>query len=122
MSRPELGRRLSVDPATVWRWEQGKQKPEQPDVPMAIAALFGLDPDEVLVAAGLKVGTEPTPIPEPEFDEELEAVRTDPTLDPEDKIRIVDLIMERRARDRAASLAETRRLIELMRHRRGTAS
>jgi transcriptional regulator with XRE-family HTH domain len=117
MGRPELARRLGVDPATVWRWEQGKQKPEQPDIPMAVANLFGLDADEVLVAAGLKVGTEPPARPEPEFDAELEAVRTDPDLDPDTKVRIVDLILERREREREQGLAETRRLIDLMKRR-----
>ena len=117
ISRPELARRLSVDPATVWRWETEKQKPESPDIPQAIARLFGLDVDEVLTAAGLKPENAAPTESTLELDEEIELVRTDPNLDPEMKVRIVNLIMERRARDREASLAETQRMIELMRHR-----
>lgn len=119
LSRPELARRLSVDPATVWRWETEKQKPESPDIPQAIARLFGLDVDEVLAAAGLKPESGPSPAePTLELDEEIELVRTDPNLDPDMKVMIVDMIIERREHDRQAALAETRRLIEMMKRRR----
>lgn len=121
ISRPELARRLAVDPATVWRWETRKQKPEAPDIPQAIARLFGLDVEEVLAAAGLKAGAEPPPAPTPEIvDREIEMVRNDPDLEPEMKVLIVDLIVERRVRERVAALAETRRLIDLMKHRQAS--
>lgn len=51
-------------------------------------------------------------------DEELELVRTDASLSPDMKKRIIDLILERRERDRAASFEETRRVIELFRGER----
>ncbi|MGW9196100.1 helix-turn-helix domain-containing protein [Micromonospora chersina] len=54
LSRPQLAKRLVVDPATVWRWETGKQKPDGPAVPEALAEMFKLDLDEVLAAAGLR--------------------------------------------------------------------
>lgn len=122
ISRPELARRLSVDPATVWRWETQKQKPESPDIPQAIARLFALDVDEVLGAAGLTPETTgPVEAPRPPvIDKEIELVRTDPDLDPETKMRLVDRIIERRTRERAASLAETRELIQLMKRRQAS--
>lgn len=120
ISRPELARRLSVDPATVWRWETQKQKPESPDIPQAIARLFGLDVDEVLAAAGLKPESAAPAEPTLELDEEIELVRTDPNLDPDMKIRIVSLIMDRRARERQDGLTETQQLIDLMKRRRAS--
>lgn len=119
ISRPELARRLGVDPATVWRWETQKQKPESPDIPQAIARLFGIEVDEVLAAAGLTPETTaPAETPQPSVvDKEIEMVRSDPDLEPEMKVRIVDLIIERRARERATALAETRQLIQLMKRR-----
>lgn len=54
LSGPQLAKRLGVNAATVWRWETGRQKPESPEVPEALAELFALDVDEVLTAAGLR--------------------------------------------------------------------
>lgn len=67
LSRPALAKRLNVDPATVWRWETGKQKPESPAVPQAIAELFKLDLDEVLTAAGLRMDRPAVAKPAPEL-------------------------------------------------------
>lgn len=117
ISRPELARRLGVDPATVWRWETEKQKPESPDIPEAIARLFALDINEVMAAAGLRPMSSDDHVAIEPYDEEIELVRTDPNLDEDMKARIVAIILERRVRDRAASLAETHRLIDLMRRR-----
>ncbi|MBM0277224.1 helix-turn-helix domain-containing protein [Micromonospora tarensis] len=46
-------------------------------------------------------------------DEEIELVRTDPRLTADMRERIIRLIVERRERDRAAALDDTRRLIDL---------
>lgn len=116
LSRPALAQRLGIDPATVWRWESAKQKPESPDIPLKIAELFRIDVDEVLGAAGLKPNVE-FAVPEPEFDEELELVRTDRRLTDDMKARIIRVIFDRRARDKAASIEETRRIIEMFRRR-----
>ncbi|MEU4777504.1 helix-turn-helix transcriptional regulator [Micromonospora sp. NPDC023633] len=59
MNKSELARRLGIDRTTIIRWESGRSRPEDPAVVEAFAALFGLNADEVLVAAGLRVGTSP---------------------------------------------------------------
>jgi transcriptional regulator with XRE-family HTH domain len=63
-------------------------------------------------------GGEPTPITAPvetDDDEEIELVRGDKKLTPEMRERIIALIHERRKRQKAASLEETRNMIELFR-------
>jgi transcriptional regulator with XRE-family HTH domain len=52
-------------------------------------------------------------------DEEIELVANDPDLDNEMKMQIIKLIYERRDRDRAAGVEETRRVIDIFKHRRG---
>jgi transcriptional regulator with XRE-family HTH domain len=52
-------------------------------------------------------------------DEEIELVANDPDLDNEMKMQIIKLIYERRERDRAAGVEETRRVIDIFKHRRG---
>lgn len=120
ISRPELARRLGVDPATVWRWESRKQKPESPDIPQAIAELFGIEVNEVLAAAGLSVdGPEVPAEPAPAFDRVLERIRSDPTLDPATKVRFIDMVIERRLRRERDELEEVQQMIELFRRERG---
>lgn len=59
MSKAELERRLGVDRGTVIRWESEKSRPEDATVVTAFADLFGLDVDEALTAAGLRVSATP---------------------------------------------------------------
>jgi transcriptional regulator with XRE-family HTH domain len=63
MTKSELARRLGVDRGTVIRWESGKSRPEDATVVTAFANLFGLDVDEVLTAAGLRLSSIPTERP-----------------------------------------------------------
>ena len=72
MSKAELSRRLGVDRGTVHRWEAGQTRPEDPIVVSAFAELFGLDIDEALTAAGLRLDR-PT----------AAAPRREPPLDPD---------------------------------------
>ncbi len=50
-----------------------------------------------------------------DIDEEVELVRRDARLTPAMKVRIIRLIHERREREKAAGLAETRSIIEALR-------
>lgn len=58
-------------------------------------------------------GGEPTLADDEPVDEEIELVRTDPKLTEDMRERIIRLIIERRERDKAAALDDTRRLIDL---------
>jgi transcriptional regulator with XRE-family HTH domain len=66
--------------------------------------------------AAILEGREPTPV-QPgggeEVDDEIELVRGDKKLTPEIRERIISVILERRARDNAAAMEDTRRLIDL---------
>jgi len=65
--------------------------------------------------AAILGGGEPSPAEDDDVDEEIEMVRTDPKLTEDVRERIITLILERRERDRAAGLQETRRMIDLFR-------
>jgi transcriptional regulator with XRE-family HTH domain len=52
-------------------------------------------------------------------DEEIELVANDPDLDNAMKTEIIKLIYERRDRDRASGIEDTRRVIDLAKRRRG---
>lgn len=112
LSRPQLAKRLGVDPATVWRWETGKQKPESPAVPEALAELFRLDLDEVLAAAGLRRDRQATkPVPEVPMDPDLQVIMrrlADPSVSDAEKtsiratLRYLAEVAERQERGRRA--------------------
>lgn len=73
MTKSELARRLKIDRGTVHRWETGKNRPEDAATVHAFAELFGLDVDEVLAVAGLRIGAPPAgrPVSEPPLDPDL---------------------------------------------------
>lgn len=107
---------MGVDRTTVYRWETGGASPEDPLRVQLFAEVVGVDVLEALAAAGFRPDIEAPARPSVvERDEELELVRTDPKLDDAMRERIIALILERRERERAAALEETRRLIELFR-------
>lgn len=99
LGRPELARRLGVDPSTVWRWETERQKPESPDVPKVLAELFHIDLDEVLAAAGLKPDTPVPAEPTRERDEEVELILSAPVSD-RIKQRMLDRLEVLREQDK----------------------
>lgn len=112
VSQTELARRLGVERSTIWRWETGKQRPENVDIVMRFAETLGVKVDEALAAAGLKPGVEPPTEPSREPDEEIDLVMTDPRLDADMRKRIVALILKKRERARTAAIEETRHMIE----------
>jgi transcriptional regulator with XRE-family HTH domain len=113
MSQSELARRLDMERTTIWRWETGKQRPESADVVAAFADVLDIDLDEALAAAGLRPGATALAEPTRERDEEIELVASDPDLDDAMKQRIIDMILDRRERDRASGIEDTRRVIRL---------
>lgn len=115
LTQTALARLLNIDRATIYRWESKRQRPESARTVAMVAGVLALDVDEAMLVAGLRLDpNESVTLVEP-YDEELELVRTDPKLDPNTKLRIVELILERRERDRQTSLDETKRMIEIMR-------
>lgn len=115
LTKTELARRIGKDRATIGRWEDGKNRPEDADLVARFADVLGLDREEALAAAGLRPGIEPPAVPTVEVDEEVHLVRTDPNLDEPMKERIIALILERREQDRQRRMEETRQMIDLMR-------
>ncbi len=119
MGRKPFAERLGTDPATIWRWENARTKPEAPEVPEKIAALFGLDLDEVLVAAGLKspvadLPTEPTR----ERDEEIEEILV-ADLPQRIKQELIEAVLAERERDKERRMEMIQRLIRAERRRAG---
>jgi transcriptional regulator with XRE-family HTH domain len=74
LSQSELARRLRTDRTTVWRWEAGRQTPENAGIVADVARELNLDVDEALAAAGLRPGVEPPAQPTVERDEEVELI------------------------------------------------
>lgn len=104
-----LAREAGLHRSTIFRWKAGGRTGLSVASVRAVAEAFGEDPADALRAAGQST--------QDETDSEIELVRTDPDLDPDMKIRIVNLILERRNREREQGLAETLQLIDLMKRR-----
>lgn len=118
MSRAELARRLGVDPTTVWRWETSGSRPESPEVPEKLAALFRIDHDEVLAAAGLKTAVATPVEPSVERDEEAEAIMRS-SLPIAIKKDLLQVLAEERERDKQRRMEHMLRLIQAERRRAG---
>jgi transcriptional regulator with XRE-family HTH domain len=65
LTKAELARRLGVDRGTVLRWESGTNRPENGEVIQRFAALFAIDLDTALAAAGLRPDGPMPVMPEP---------------------------------------------------------
>ncbi len=113
VSMSELARRVRVDRTTVYRWETGAQRPDDPDLVVRFANALNLDHDEALAAAGLRPGAAAPAEPTREYDEEVDLVLSDDRLSKELKGRIIKLIHERREREKAAGLAQTREMLSI---------
>ncbi|WP_240944300.1 hypothetical protein [Micromonospora thermarum] len=84
-----------------------------------VAILAGGEPTDADADAEADLGQREavTAAPPAPRDEEVEIVLADDSLDNEMKMEIIELIYERRQRDRAASMEETRRMIDMFRRR-----
>jgi transcriptional regulator with XRE-family HTH domain len=112
MSQSDLARRLRIDRVTVWRWENRGQRPEDPAIVHLFAQTLGLDVDEVLAAAGLKLvasaPTQPTRQPDPE----LEAILLS-GLPARVQQELIEYLEQRRGTERERRLEDLRRMIRL---------
>lgn len=120
-TKAAFARRLSVDRATVFRWEGGTSRPDSPAVVVTIADLFGLDLDEALTAAGLRPAPSPPPErPTQQRDPVIQWILDNPLFSDDEKVALVKRELARIARERADRIAELQWLVR-ERGRRGTA-
>lgn len=110
VSQSELARRLGIDRVTVYRWETGKQRPENVAVVQAFARALNIPVEEALAAAGLLPSAKPPMEPTRDPDPELDRIRRS-KLSNAAKARLIQRITERREREQQARLADLEDLI-----------
>lgn len=106
-----LARESGIHRGTIFKWISGKGGVTVASV-RSIAEALGDSPTNALRAAGSVVDKDAP-------DYEVELVRSDTELSDPMKVRIIEMIFERRERERAAALADTQRLIDLMKRTGG---
>ena len=116
LTKTELARRISKDRATVGRWEDGKNRPEDANLVALIADVLNLDIDEALAAAGLRPGVEAPPTPTVELDEEEQMVLA-ADVDEDTRREALEQLHRMRMRDRQRRMEDLEFL--LRRRRRG---
>ncbi|TBL29073.1 XRE family transcriptional regulator [Verrucosispora sp. SN26_14.1] len=109
LSVSAAARAAGIDRAT-WTSAEKGDRDTQPHNWAGIERALNWRPGSI---AAILEGGHPTPATGEAADEELELVRTDPRLSDEMRERITTLILERRERDKAAAIEETRRMIDL---------
>lgn len=114
INQSEFARRLGVDRATIYRWENGLQKPENAETVARFAQVTGVDIDEALAAAGLRPNVEAPAEPTREPDEEEARILRAP-VDEEMKRRMLAKLHDRRERERQQRIADFDDMIELAR-------
>lgn len=100
LSQSEFARRLGTDRTTVWRWENGRQTPENADTVADVARVLKLDQDEALAAAGLRPGVGAPAQPTVEVDEEVELILNS-NLPDRKKTEMIGRLHELRQQDKA---------------------
>jgi transcriptional regulator with XRE-family HTH domain len=118
MSQSELARQLKVDRVTVWRWENGQQRPEDAGVVARFAAILCLDEEEALAAAGLRPGVAAPTEPTRERDEELEEILV-ADLPQRIKQELIEAVLAEREHDKERRMQMIQRLIRAERRRAG---
>ena len=109
-----FARLVGVDPKTIGHWLTGAVEVSEQSV-RRVATALGRPPMDLLVAVGYYRADEvarPRPQTEEEVDEVLDLVAGDNRLTPHQKRQVIDMILDRRDRERAAERAEAQRLIE----------
>jgi transcriptional regulator with XRE-family HTH domain len=118
ISQSELARQLKVDRVTVWRWEAGQQRPEDPEIVARFADVLGIDRDEALAAARMRPGTEPPKEPTRERDDELADILTS-DLPQAVKQELIETLLAERERDKQRRREHMQRLIRAEQRRAG---
>lgn len=113
MSQSELARQLKVDRVTVWRWENGQQKPESVEVVVRFAEVLAVDLDEALAAAGLLAGATAPAEPTREVDPEIAEIQRSDLPEPA-KRALIEHVVQRKAREEQQRLEDIRQQIRMM--------
>ncbi len=106
-----LAREAGVNRATVFKWISGRTGVTVANVRLVATAL-GDEPNNALRAAAGSVIADDDQLLA--TDEEIRLVNSDPRLTPAQRTRILRLIHDRRARERAAGLAETQSILDAL--------
>lgn len=112
MPQSELAKQLGVDRATIYRWENGLQRPENADTVARFAQITGIDVEEALAAAGLRPDVQAPHEPTRELDE-VEVLIINAPVGEELKQRMLRNLDERRERERQQRLRDFGEMIEL---------
>lgn len=108
IGQSELARRLGTDRTTIWRWEHGRQRPDDQGIVIKWADVLSIDRGEALAAAGLALDA--TPPPTPAVDEEVEMIlRAD--VDQRTKEMALEQLHRMRMRDKQRRLEDIQTLI-----------
>lgn len=110
MSGAEFARQVGVGRETVWRWEAGRYRPEDPAVVKKVADVLNVDLDEALAAAGFRPDVEPPAGPTRPPDPEIDRIERSKLSAPA-KRRLIARIKERRQREQEQRLADLEDLI-----------
>ena len=111
MSQTALAQRTGIDRVTIWRWENSKQRPDDPDVIARWASALAIDANEAMAAAGLRPGV--TPPREPaRRDEAIEMIRQS-SLPDRVKRELIKHVQEQRQQDEQRRVEDLRRTIRL---------
>ena len=111
VSQSELARRMDTDRTTIWRWENGRQKPENPVMVVDFARVTGVELSEAMAAAGLVPDVEPPTEPTREADEEMDLILQS-KVSPAMKKYMIDRLLDLRERDKQRRMEDIRFLLE----------
>lgn len=107
LSKAGLARLIGVDRGTVFRWESGSNRPDDPTFVVRVATALGVSARDALRAAGLDPIADPPPPPPPDPDVEIVRRRLlDPKVSEEEKhliraqLRYLADLANRAARER----------------------
>lgn len=111
LNKTQLAQRIGKDRATIGRWEDGKNRPEDAHLVALVAEVLGLDQEEALAAAGLRPGVKAPQQPTREPDEEVDLIMRAKVSDATRR-RMLDRLAELRERDKQRRLDDIRWIIE----------
>lgn len=111
LTQSELARRVGTDRTTVWRWETGRQKPENVAIVVDFARVTNIDLSEGMAAAGLVPDVEPPTEPTRQPDVEIDLIMKSGAPDAL-KRRMLERLHQLRTRDQQRRMEDLRWMLE----------